>query len=142
MTHSIRSSYQYPSGTADGLRSQGLHCIALHPTRLTTWSRPRAGPSGSGKSLLLRTIAGFEPASKDRRPGTVTLAGRTPSEWGIPAWRARVSYVSQSRPTITGTPRELHTAAAGLAAQRARQGLTLVYFSAQLERFACDRGCA
>jgi ABC-type iron transport system FetAB ATPase subunit len=87
-------------------------------------------------------IAGFEPASKDRRPGTVTLAGRTPSEWGIPAWRARVSYVSQSRPTITGTPRELHTAAAGLAAQRARQGLTLVYFSAQLERFACDRGCA
>ena len=78
------------------------------------------GPSGSGKSLLLRTVAGFEPICTGGRAGTVTFAGCTQKQWGIPAWRTRVSYVSQSRPTITGTPRELFAAAAELAAQRPR----------------------
>ena len=47
------------------------------------------GPSGVGKSRLLRAVA-----SRDPRPhGHITLANRTPEEWGAPSWRARVLYL-------------------------------------------------
>lgn len=47
-----------------------------------------------------------------------TLGDEGPHEWGFPQWRARVSYVSQNRPCVTGTPRELFVAASALASQR------------------------
>jgi energy-coupling factor transporter ATP-binding protein EcfA2 len=86
------------------------------------------GPSGVGKSLLLRTLAylGEHAAARGgsaaaaafrqhtQRPpaaaaafvvaripvdpfdaGSLTLAGKSPEEWGVPRWRALVTYVHQ-----------------------------------------------
>ncbi len=46
-----------------------------------------AGPSGSGKSLLLRMIADLDP-----NQGSVTLDGQDRSRFTPPAWRRRVVY--------------------------------------------------
>lgn len=81
------------------------------------------GKSGAGKSVFLRSIAGLEATGEGdlERRGVCVFAGKDPFQWGLPNWRARVSYVSQNRPNVTGTPRDLHTAAAALAAQRTRR---------------------
>ncbi|MGB0713703.1 MAG: ABC transporter ATP-binding protein [Gammaproteobacteria bacterium] len=47
-----------------------------------------SGPSGSGKSRLLRAIADLDPAR-----GTVTLDGRSREQWSAPAWRGVVGFV-------------------------------------------------
>lgn len=46
------------------------------------------GPSGSGKSLLLRAIADL-----DENDGDVRLDGRARSDMSAPAWRRQVGYV-------------------------------------------------
>ena len=46
------------------------------------------GPSGSGKSLLLRALADLDP-----NEGTVTLAGRSRADMPAPQWRRAVTYV-------------------------------------------------
>ena len=56
------------------------------------------GPSGSGKSLLLRTVAGLDPSD-----GECRLHGKTPVEWGVPRYRARVMYVPQRPSFAPGT---------------------------------------
>lgn len=54
-----------------------------------------AGPSGAGKTTMLRAIAQLvEPAE-----GSVTLGGRSPEAIGWPVYRRRVVYVGQ-RPTM------------------------------------------
>jgi len=53
------------------------------------------GASGSGKTLLLRTLAGLEPV----QTGELTFHDRALSEWPMPAYRARVVYVAQ-RPAL------------------------------------------
>ena len=53
------------------------------------------GASGSGKSLLLRTLAGLEPLQS----GELIFQGRPLSDWSMPAYRARVVYVPQ-RPAL------------------------------------------
>lgn len=74
------------------------------------------GPSGSGKSLLLRAIAYLiEPAS-----GTLTLNGRSPEEWGVPAWRSEVTYVPQRPASLAATPTAHHALIADLAMQQPR----------------------
>jgi len=55
------------------------------------------GPSGSGKSLLLRAISALDPLES----GEVRLLGRTPGEWGVPGFRRRVMLVPQ-RPALYG----------------------------------------
>ncbi|GGJ76252.1 ABC transporter ATP-binding protein [Deinococcus aquiradiocola] len=55
------------------------------------------GPSGSGKSLLLRAMSALDPLES----GEVRLLGRTPGEWGVPGFRARVMLVPQ-RPVLYG----------------------------------------
>jgi putative ABC transport system ATP-binding protein len=48
-----------------------------------------SGPSGSGKSLLLRLIADLDPGE-----GEVSLDGRNRQSVAAPEWRRRVGYVS------------------------------------------------
>lgn len=69
------------------------------------------GPSGSGKSELLRTLAWL----REPDAGTLRLDGRTPAQWGAPAWRARVSYVPQSPPAVLRTPAQAAERVASLA---------------------------
>ena len=56
------------------------------------------GPSGSGKSLLLRAVAGLDPSN-----GECRLHGKTPAEWGVPRYRSRVMYVPQRPSFAPGT---------------------------------------
>ena len=56
------------------------------------------GPSGSGKSLLLRAVAGLDPSD-----GECQLHGKTPAEWGVPRYRSRVMYVPQRPSFAPGT---------------------------------------
>jgi ABC-type multidrug transport system fused ATPase/permease subunit len=61
------------------------------------------GPSGSGKSLLLRAVACLD----HLEGGSLLLHGHTPSEVGYPSWRTAVAYVPQSRASsLKGTPAE------------------------------------
>ena len=90
------------------------------------------GPSGVGKSLLLRALAYLDPLQvitvvyKTARiqgtkqvwnltlhvgllqGGLLHLEDKSPEEIGIPAWRSRVTYVPQSRVHPRGTPSELY----------------------------------
>ena len=47
-----------------------------------------SGPSGSGKSLLLRAMADL-----DRHEGTISLEGREQSEYRATDWRSKVAYL-------------------------------------------------
>ena len=49
------------------------------------------GPSGSGKSLLLRALAGLDPLEG----GEVMLNGRSQSRWPMPEYRSQVMYLPQ-----------------------------------------------
>lgn len=53
------------------------------------------GASGSGKTLLLRTLAGLEPI----QTGELRFQDRPLSDWSMPAYRARVVYLPQ-RPAL------------------------------------------
>jgi ATPase subunit of ABC transporter with duplicated ATPase domains len=58
------------------------------------------GPSGIGKTQVLRSLAGLESVER------ASLALSPPAEsWT--EWRKRVCWVSQDRPTVDGTPNDL-----------------------------------
>ena len=75
------------------------------------------GPSGAGKTVLLRALAWLDPLSA----GSVTLAGRSPSDWGQSVWRSRVAYVAQRAPDLPGCPLDHVAAVAALGAQQGRE---------------------
>lgn len=60
------------------------------------------GESGSGKSTVLRLIAGLERPDK----GTVTLSGQDMLTAHLPSLYARLAYVPQEAPVLDGTIRE------------------------------------
>ncbi len=74
-----------------GLRLQGVAPYGLEPVDLTLRPGERvflSGPSGSGKSLLLRAIADLDP-----HPGEVWLNGVRRSALPAPEWRRRVALL-------------------------------------------------
>ena len=74
------------------------------------------GPSGVGKSLLLRSLACLDPI----QAGSITFEGKTPDQITIPKWRALLTYVFQQRIAFKGTPSELYYTAQRFSAQRGR----------------------
>lgn len=56
-------------------------------------------PSGAGKTLLMRNLALLDPIQQ----GEVKFEGKTPSEWGLPAYRSRVMVVPQRATPLDGT---------------------------------------
>ncbi|MGB5133907.1 MAG: ATP-binding cassette domain-containing protein [Prochlorococcaceae cyanobacterium] len=73
-------------------------------------------PSGQGKTLLLRNLALLDPLQR----GALSLQGRPPASWGLPAWRARASYLSQRPVAHAGTVEENLRSVWGYASQRQR----------------------
>jgi putative ABC transport system ATP-binding protein len=60
------------------------------------------GPSGAGKTLLLRSLALLDPLLQ----GRILLQGRSPSAWTVPAYRARVVLVPQRPVAFPGSVEE------------------------------------
>lgn len=74
------------------------------------------GPSGSGKSSLLRCLACLDPTSG----GELLLEGRAPREVGFPVWRSSLGYVAQQPPALRGSARDFAEQVAELEVQRGR----------------------
>lgn len=73
------------------LEAKGLKRLHLGPVDLRLEAGQCTvlrGPSGSGKSLLLRALADLDPAA-----GTITLHGRDKQGYSAPDWRRRVAYL-------------------------------------------------
>lgn len=77
---------------SSGLALAGLRSALAGPFDLTLEPGACAsitGPSGSGKSLLLRMVADLDP-----NEGQVHLDGRDRATWPAPDWRKQVIYVA------------------------------------------------
>lgn len=57
------------------------------------------GPTGSGKSLILRAMALLDPVDQ----GEISWCGEPIADGAIPEYRGRVLYVQQQSPVIEGT---------------------------------------
>jgi putative ABC transport system ATP-binding protein len=56
-------------------------------------------PSGAGKTLLMRNLVLLDPIQQ----GEVKLVGKSPADWGLPAYRSRVMYIPQRAVALDGT---------------------------------------
>ncbi|MEW5297272.1 MAG: hypothetical protein WDW36_000492 [Sanguina aurantia] len=74
------------------------------------------GPSGVGKTLLLRCIATLDPI----QGGTLSFHNKSPADIGYPQWRAQITYLCQTRVNFKGTPAEFYYQAQQFAAQKGR----------------------
>ena len=56
-----------------------------------------SGTSGSGKSMLLKTLAGLDVLEKgpSGEEGSISFSGKSITEWEMPQYRTRISYVPQ-----------------------------------------------
>lgn len=86
------------------------------------------GPSGAGKTRLLRAIADLDPA-----PGQVFLEGAERNEVPAPEWRRRVRYCAAEPGWWTETPR------GAFPAQTAEERLARLLHSLGLEPDVLDR---
>ena len=74
------------------------------------------GPTGVGKSLLLRCLAGLDAVDE----GRVSVDDRPLEEWQMPIYRARVVYLHQRPALWEGTVEDNLRAVFRLAAHRSR----------------------
>lgn len=67
--------------------------------------------------------------------------GRSPQDISIPVWRASISYVSQSRVNLKGTPAELYFSAQKFASQKGRRrgDLPALVFQLGLEQVVLNQ---
>ncbi len=92
-----------PQGQGEGLEVRGWSVgwggeLLQGPLDLTVHGGERIaliGPSGSGKSTLLKSWAGL----LDPMAGALFLDGKSPDDWGWPAFRSQVHYLAQ-RPSL------------------------------------------
>ena len=56
-----------------------------------------SGTSGSGKSMLLRTLAGLDVLEKgpSGKEGSISFSGKSIAEWEMPQYRTKIVYVPQ-----------------------------------------------
>ncbi len=90
------------AATSLGLASIGPVDIALQAGQCLGIS----GPSGAGKTLLLRAMADL-----DSHCGECRLDGRAATEMSAPAWRSQVMYLAAEPRWWADTPREHFSAA-------------------------------
>lgn len=74
------------------------------------------GPTGSGKSLLLRCLASLDAADE----GTLAFGGRDFDDWDLPELRSRVVYLHQRPALWEGTVEDNLAAVYRLATHRRR----------------------
>ncbi len=80
------------------------------------------GPSGVGKTQLLRSIAGLDPIDFDAGDtGRISLSGVSQCDYpSLPEWRVQISYIPQSQRGFTDTPAEFYFKVQRFCAQRNR----------------------
>ena len=80
------------------------------------------GPSGVGKTQLLRSIAGLDPIDADAGgTGQILLNGISQSEYpSLPEWRTQIIYIPQSQKGFIDTPAEFYYKVQRFQAQRNR----------------------
>ncbi len=74
------------------------------------------GPTGAGKSLLLRCLAGLDPADE----GRIAIDDKPLDQWQMPAYRARVVYLHQRPALWEGSVEDNLRAVFRLAAHRSK----------------------
>lgn len=72
------------------------------------------GPSGIGKTQVLRTLAGLE--NLDRN--SVSVHGTCANNLTLPTWRRHVALVPQDRPALEESPRQSYKEALNYASQQ------------------------
>ena len=75
------------------------------------------GRSGVGKTRLLRALSKLE----DSEGGEIYLNGLTSNSFSISKWRSRVMWISQDRPTLSGSPMDLYESILGYTIYRKQQ---------------------
>lgn len=91
--HAVDFAYAGKGST----EAAALHQISLHvaPGQVAAL----VGPSGGGKSTLLKLLLGFYPV----QAGALTIAGQTSTVYTLADWRAQIAYVPQEAYLFTGT---------------------------------------
>lgn len=75
------------------------------------------GRSGIGKSRLLRVLSKLD----DFKGGSIYLNSKSSSDIPSPSWRKRVMWVSQDRPTLSGSPKDFYKSILSYATYQRRK---------------------